>query len=160
MPVAIEKVFRFFANPKNLPRIMPPASGTKLLQLNIVPAPGSAAGTCIEQPVAGVGSEIITSFRVIPYLPLRRKWTARIIEFEWNHYFADVQQEGPFKSFHHRHELTSEERQDQQGTLIRDLIDYEIGFGFLDPVANLLIPRQLAKTFQFRQQMLERILSH
>lgn len=156
IPVAIEAVFRFFANPENLPRIMPPASGTRLLGVKIVP-PGPAYSQK-EGPVAGAGSEILTSFRIIPYLPFRRKWTARITEFDWNRYFADEQQHGPFKSFHHRHELKPETRQGNAGTLVKDIIDYEIGFGPLDPIANLFVFRQLHKTFQHRQRALEKIL--
>jgi ligand-binding SRPBCC domain-containing protein len=156
IPVPIEEVFRFFANPENLPRIMPPESGTKLLAMKIVPP--AQAYSQNERPLAGSGSEIITSFRVIPYLPFRRKWTARITEFEWNRYFADIQQRGPFKTFHHRHELRSEHRKSKQGTVICDLIDYEIGFGPLDALANLFVSRQLRKTFQYRQAALQKIL--
>ncbi|HVO62160.1 MAG TPA: SRPBCC family protein [Terriglobales bacterium] len=156
--VAIEEVFRFFANPENLPRIMPPTTDTRLLHVNIVPPPDGDASKQNQGPVAGIGSEILTSLRLIPYLPFRRKWTARITEFDWNHYFADVQQEGPFKSFHHRHELTPEKRQTEMGTVIKDVIDYEIGFGPLDPIANLLVSRQLHKTFQYRQAALDTIL--
>src|SRR5580693_3532656 len=36
-PIAIEKVFLFFANPSNLPRIMPPETGTELAALKLVP---------------------------------------------------------------------------------------------------------------------------
>jgi ligand-binding SRPBCC domain-containing protein len=154
--VPIEDVFRFLANPDNLPRIMPPSSGTRLLDVRIVPP--EQANSQNHALVAGAGSEIVTSFRVIPYLPFRRKWTARITEFEWNHYFADVQQEGPFKSFHHRHELTPETRQAKIGTLVKDMIDYDIGFGPLDLIANLLVSRQLHKTFQYRQAALDHIL--
>ena len=35
VPIAIETVFLFFANPNNLPRIMPPDSGTKLAALKL-----------------------------------------------------------------------------------------------------------------------------
>lgn len=156
VPVDIDTVFRFFANPENLPRIMPPASGTKLLHKTIVPPTQDLSRN--SEPVAGVGSEIVTSFRVIPHLPFRRKWIARITDFGWNHHFADVQLEGPFKSFHHRHELRPEARSNRQGTVIRDAIDYEIGLGPLDPIANLLVSRQLHKTFAYRQSALEAIL--
>ncbi len=156
IPVATEEVFRFFANPENLPRIMPRSSGTKLLKLNIVAPASAPAGIAL---IAGAGSEIITSFRVIPYLPFRRKWVARIVEFEWGHYFADVQQKGPFRSFLHRHELRAETRGEKPGTVIRDAIEYEIGFGALDAIANLFVARQLRSTFQERQRMLERILA-
>ena len=108
VPVPLERVFLFFANPSNLPRIMPPQTGTELVRLKLVPPPGIAeeSATITDRaPLAGAGSEIVTSFRVVPFLPFRAQWTALITEFEWNHHFADVQKRGPFKSFHHRHEL-------------------------------------------------------
>ena len=156
IPVAIEEVFRFFANPENRPRIMPPASGTRLLDVKIVVPSQTVKGNM--GTVAGVGSEIVTSFRVLPFLPFRKKWTARIMEFEWNRYFADVQQEGPFKSFYHRHELRPDQRGAKLGTAVIDLVDYEIGLGLLDPLVNMVISRQMHKTFEYRQAALNRIL--
>ena len=39
--VPIETVFLFFANPKNLPRIMPPETATELAALRLVPPPAA-----------------------------------------------------------------------------------------------------------------------
>src|SRR2546425_9932285 len=94
VPVTVESVFLFFANPSSLPRIMPPETGAELVRLNLVPPPGTTAETATitdHDPVAGAGSEIVTSFRVLPFLPFRAHWIALITEFEWNHHFADVQ---------------------------------------------------------------------
>ncbi len=44
LPVDVEKVFRFFTNPNNLPRIMPPATGTRLAALRLVPPVASIEG--------------------------------------------------------------------------------------------------------------------
>ena len=154
----IEQVFLFFANPENLPRIMPPEAGTRIEALRLV-APLSLLGVSHSGPIAGVGSEIDTSFLVVRGLPFRAKWTARITEFEWNRYFADVQDTGPFKSWHHRHEFMAETRDVIRGTLVRDVIDYEVGFGFLGTVADaLLIRRQMQNTFSQRQQTLPALL--
>jgi ligand-binding SRPBCC domain-containing protein len=162
VPAPIERVFLFFANPANLPRIMPPQTGTELIRLKLVPPPGIAqdqATVTDQAPLAGVGSEIVTSFRLLPFLPLRAQWIALITEFEWNHHFADVQKKGPLKNFHHRHELTTETRNQVNGTVIRDLIEYDLGFGWLGQLAQkLLVSRQLQKTFEYRQRALEKLL--
>jgi ligand-binding SRPBCC domain-containing protein len=162
IPVSIERVFLFFANPHNLPRIMSPQNGTELVRLNLVlpPAfPAESATVTDRTPLAGVGSEIVTSFRVIPFLPFRAKWTALITEFEWNHHFADVQKKGPFKSFHHRHELREETRDRVRGTIVRDVIEYDLGFGWLGELAQkLFVSRQLQETFEYRQKALEKLL--
>ena len=162
LPVSLERVFLFFANPGNLPRIMPPSTGTELVRVKVVPPPGIAAvaATVTDRaPLAGVGSEIVTSFRVLPFLPFRAQWIALITEFEWNHHFADVQEKGPFKSFRHRHELLAEIRNGLNGTVVRDVIDYEVGFGFLgELVQTFFISRQLQETFAYRQRTVEKLL--
>lgn len=159
IPFPVERVFAFFSNPENLPRLMPAASATKLIALRRIP-PSTLLGTAANAKAAGVGTTIVTSFRVFPLLPLRAQWIARITEFEWNHHFADVQDKGPFKSWHHRHEFVGESRGGVEGTLVRDLIDYEVGFSFIGAIANaLFIRRQMEKTFAQRQQILPALLS-
>jgi ligand-binding SRPBCC domain-containing protein len=160
VPFPVADVFLFFANPQNLPRIMPPSTRTRIDKLHLVPPetrPGTAfpAGTML----AGPSSEIVTSFSVLPHLPLRRRWISRITEFEWNHYFADVQVQGPFKSWRHRHELLPEIRDGVQGTVVRDEVQYEIGFGALEGmVQKLFVGPQLRATFAYRQQVLPGLL--
>src|SRR6202795_258282 len=111
VPFSVEHVFLFFANPKNLPRLMPPWMDTRIENLRLVPPVlGTAAKLSSSTPIAGMGSEIVTSFRVLPSLPIRKTWIARITEFEWNSHFADIQVQGPFQSWLHRHELAPEVR--------------------------------------------------
>jgi ligand-binding SRPBCC domain-containing protein len=156
VPFPIESVFDFFSNPENLPRIMPAASATRIIELKRVPPriPGP------NPKAAGTGSRITTSFLVFPYLLFRAAWTACITEFEWNHHFADVQQKGPFKSWHHRHEFATQTRDGVNGTIIRDIIDYEVGLRFLGRIANaLFLRRQIESTFAQRQQALPKLLS-
>jgi ligand-binding SRPBCC domain-containing protein len=159
VPAPIESVFLFFANPANLPRIMPPQSETEVVGLKLVPPPGIVGELTDRAPLAGAGSEIVTSFRLLPFLPFRAEWTALITEFEWNHHFADVQKKGPFKSFHHRHELIEETRGKVEGTVVRDVIEYEVGFGWLGKMAQrLFIGAQLERTFEYRQRALKTLL--
>jgi ligand-binding SRPBCC domain-containing protein len=161
VPVPIERVFLFLANPGNLPRIMPSYTGTELVRLKLMPPPGVAeecATITDRTPLAGAGSEIVTSFRLVPF-PFRAQWIALITEFEWNHHFADVQQKGPFKSFHHRHELAGETRNQVKGTVIRDVIEYDVGFGRMGELAQkIFVKRQLQRTFAYRQKALEKLL--
>ena len=163
VPVPIEKVFLFFANPHNLPRIMPPETGTELVALRLVPPPTVPPGQPVlanRESLAGVGSEIVTSFRLLPFLPFHAQWIALIVEFEWNHHFADIQKKGPFKRFQHRHEFSVEIRSGASGTLVRDVIEYDAGFGMLGNLAQkLFIAPSLTQTFEYRQKMLEKLLS-
>lgn len=159
VPFPIERVFLFFADPHNLPRIMPPETRTALDEMKLVPAPNAPVAGSGRDAQAGVGSEIVTSFRVLPFLPFRARWIALITEFEWNHHFADVQKKGPFKTFHHRHQLIAETRNGLNGTRVRDVIDYEVGFGWPGRLLQkTFIRRQLQRTFAYRQQALEKLL--
>jgi ligand-binding SRPBCC domain-containing protein len=94
------------------------------------------------------------SFRVFPVLPLRARWIARITEFEWNHFFADVQEKGPFKNWRHRHQFLAETRSGIAGTVVRDVIDYEVGFGFVGAMIDaVFVRRQMQNTFAQRQEV-------
>lgn len=157
LPQPVEKVFAFFADPHNLPRIMPPAMDAKLLNLRLVAAGlGSSGGPA---SVAGAGSEMVLSFRLLPGLPFRGKWVARIMECETNHFFTDLQAKGPFKTWHHRHEFLPQVRDGVAGTLIRDVVDYEVGFGLLGSLADrLFLRRRLQHTFAWRQKAVRELL--
>jgi len=109
---------------------------------------------------AWVGSEIITSFRVLPRLPWRAEWIAQIVEFDWNHHFTDVQRKGPFKSFHHRHEFAAVRRNGVNGTIVRDVIHYAVGFGVFGWLARkLVLTPQMQRTFEYRQTAVEKLLA-
>jgi ligand-binding SRPBCC domain-containing protein len=163
IPVSVSEVFAFFADPENLPRLMPPQLQTEVdgFQLVAPPTRPSQNLNAIEvHHVAGAGSIIDTSLRPIGWLPWRRKWTAAITEFEWNHHFADLQQKGPFKRWHHRHEFLEDNRNGFNGTLVRDVIEYEVGFGPLGALANsLFLERRIRTSFAHRQKILSKLFA-
>jgi ligand-binding SRPBCC domain-containing protein len=139
----LERVFRFFADPHNLRVISPPSSGAKLKALRLIP-PNLPPVEGSER-MAGTGSEITISFRLLPYLPLRGSWTARIMEFVWLHHFRDVQVTGPFEMFDHTHSFREEMRDGKTGTVIHDRVVYEVGVGPLGVITNALIVRLLLR---------------
>jgi ligand-binding SRPBCC domain-containing protein len=150
-------LFRFFADPRNLPLVSPPGSGTRLVTVRLVPPPPLPNESV--EGLAGVGSEIVVSFRLFPYLPLRSQWTARIIELEWNRYFRDIQTKGPFKTFDHTHQFEVAERNGYPGTIVRDTVHYDIGFGSLGMLVNATVVRgRLAAMFRHRQRATEHML--
>jgi len=136
---------------------MPPNTETKLIEVKLAPPPDAAKKN--GEKLAGIGSEIVTSFRLFKFPPVHSKWTARITEFEWDHHFADLQVQGPFKRFFHRHELRTEIRNGIEGTVVRDAIEYDAGYGFLGKLAEKFIARQMQQTFQYRQRRLEELLA-
>ena len=93
------------------------------------------------------------------FLPFRAQWIALITEFEWNHHFADIQKKGPFKQFQHRHEFSAETRDGVSGTIVRDVIRYDPGFGLLGNLAQkFFIAPSMKRTFEYRQSRLEMLL--
>jgi len=180
LPFPLDQVFLFFASPENLPCIMPAASRTRIDALKLIPPRPDASttdGTLARgewgvtarmdgrdpraSSLAGVGSEIVTSFRILPPLLFRAQWIARITEFEWNSYFADIQTRGPFRSWHHRHEFEAEFRNGVNGTIVRDRIEYEVGFGPAGALAQkMFVRRQMARTFGHRHAVLENLSHH
>jgi ligand-binding SRPBCC domain-containing protein len=167
-PFPVELVFAFFANPANLPHLMPKWQQAKIENSRLVAPPMRplAANPTFrfQSPAAGVGSEMEISFRPVPRLPWRIGWLARITEFEWNSHFCDVQVTGPFASWKHRHGIVAESRTDSsgklvEGTLISDHVEYAVPFGPLGLVANaMFVRRQMDSTFAYRQKRLEEIL--
>lgn len=159
VPFPLDQVFRFFANPGNLPPIMPPALGAQIQHMELVPPP-DAPPDAKTGPVAGTGSVAVISVRMIPLLPFRAQWVARIVEFAWNHHFVDIQEKGPFRSWRHQHWFVAETRGGVEGTVVGDLVEYEIGFGVLGKLAqNIFVAGEMRRTFAHRQRVLESLLA-
>ena len=146
--VETERAFSFFADPKNLPLITPPEAGARIVRLDLV-APAGHPG------LAGDGSEIEISVRLFPPIPLRRRWLARIVEFEYGAYFRDTQVRGPFAHWDHTHSF----QESGAGTLISDIVEYDVGWGKLGNAANSLFVRHaLNRMFSYRHRATERAL--
>ena len=163
VPFGLEAVFAFFANPHNLPRLMPESSQTRLDQLRVVPpqaqtVPATHPGV---QPavVAGVGSEMVVSFRPVPWLPARASWLARITEFEWNSHFCDQQVRGPFAFFYHCHRIRAEMQSGAWGAVVTDQIEFALPLGALGRIGNGVVRRQLEKSFAERQARLVQLIA-
>ncbi len=159
VPAPIERVFAFFADPHNLPRVMPPALGTKLVKLNLMP-PRLAAGQVPAGMLrmAGSGTEMTVAFRVIPYLPVHERWIVNITEFSLNEYFHDSQKQGPFRRWEHTHSFEPMMQGGTMGTLIRDEVDYEVGFGWVGrAIETALFQGIFRATFNYRKRVVDRL---
>lgn len=159
LPFPLELVFAFFANPENLPRLMPAWQKARIEEASFAPPPPRPSGTPrLPGIVAGAGTRMTLSFRALPLVPIRLPWDAEISEFTWNDHFCDIQHRGPFKSWRHCHHLHAESRTSPNGTLqpgtrLTDQLEYALPLGPLGSLANLLFVRfQLRSTFRYRQQ--------
>ena len=155
----LPEIFAFFADPHNLPRLMPPRQGAKLIRLNLVPPRLPADSPPLgSAPMAGLGTEIVFKFRAIPYVPIHEKWTAVITGFSLNQSFSDVQKQGPFRRWEHTHRFEQRTVQGCPGTLIRDDVEYDVGFGIVGSMLERLIFRRAIRNmFEFRKHALQQI---
>ena len=160
LPYAVPRVFGFFANPANLPRLMPAWQSARIDSLTIVPpppAPTDARATT----AAGAGTRMTLSFRPVPLSPIRLAWDAEIAEFAWHDHFCDIQlRRGPFVFWRHCHTVRPETRDGIAGTLLTDQVEYEPPFGPLGALANaLVLRRQIQGAFAFRQRRTAELLA-
>jgi ligand-binding SRPBCC domain-containing protein len=163
VPFPIELVFAFFANPQNLPHLMPAELKTRVEDVRMQPPPARPVAPDparrFQSIAAGEGTEILISFCPVKWIPQRVSWTARIVEFAWNSHFIDEQIRGPFAAFRHRHGVTSETRDGVEGTLVTDDLKYELPGGIFGNLAGGVVGKQLEQSFAFRQQRLPEILA-
>lgn len=155
VPASVDRVFQFFANPENLPGIMPAAQDARIEKSHLVAPPRHPLGLRVKG-MAGIGSEFTLSFRVNRLVPRRTQWRARIVDFEWNRYFMETQVSGPMEFWTHRYGFEPSERNGAEGTLIRDEIEYSPKFGMSGEA--LFIRRNLGSTFEYRKQAVEKLL--
>jgi ligand-binding SRPBCC domain-containing protein len=155
LPHPLELVFAFFANPENLPRLMPAWQKARIEEAVFAPPPPRPAGAPRYPGIAaGNGTRLTISARPFPFAPFRAPWEALIEDFRWNQGFCDIQGHGPFRSWRHCHSVRPETRDGQPGTVVRDEVIYDL-FPGLNPFAR----PGLAYVFRYRQQRTARLLA-
>jgi ligand-binding SRPBCC domain-containing protein len=139
LPGPPEAVFPFFADARNLEEITP-----RLLRFRLLtPEP-------IEM---GRGTFLQYSLR-LRGVPVR--WDTLIQAWEPPHRFVDVQVRGPYRLWHHTHELEPL----ADGTLMRDTVRYSIGFGALGELARrAVVARDLDAIFAYRAERVPELLA-
>jgi ligand-binding SRPBCC domain-containing protein len=136
-PSGITETFEFFKDPRNLSRITPPWLDFSIKSADLV----IETGAQIDYRIKWWG------------IPLR--WRTLISEYEPPFHFVDVQLEGPYRFWEHTHVF----RPSEEGTLVTDTVRYVLPFGPLGRIVHaMMVRRQLAAIFRFRQQILTEIL--
>ena len=161
LPHPLEVVFAFFANPQNLPRLMPPWQQARIEQATYTdPPPHPDPTRRIPGPAAGAGTRLTLTFRALPLLPLRLPWDAEISEFVWNDHFCDIQlKRGPFAYWKHCHRLIPQARNGVPGTHLHDEVHYRLPLGRVGALARPAIHLQLKSTFAFRHKQTAKLLA-
>lgn len=133
----IDEVFAFFAKPENLGRITPPKLGFELRT---------------DETRMRDGLEI--EYRVRPLLGIPLTWRSRIVDYDPPHGFRDIQANGPYRYWDHRHAFTTE----GDGTRITDDVEYALPLGPLGELAHAAVVRsQLEEIFRYRARTIRSI---
>lgn len=135
----IDRCWSFFSDPRNLPRITPPA--LRFCVKTVLP----------EQIYAG----LMIEYTVCPLFGVPVSWLTEITQVQAPAYFADEQRVGPYAIWHHEHFFR--DLGDGQ-TEVRDLVHYVPPLGPFGAVLNfLLVHPQLERIFGFREKTLREL---
>ncbi len=133
----VSRVFAFHESPEALEQLMPPWQPAKVL---------SRSGGL--QPGARV--ELL-----VPLGPFHRRWVARHTEYVRDRLFVDVQEEGPFRSWTHRHEFNEES---PNRTRLTDRIEFSLPGGVpIDFLGAWFARLQLRRMFAYRHAVTRRL---
>lgn len=134
-----EKVFDFHTQHENLLRITPP--GIKVSIIHAEPT--------------GIGA--VMRMRVKQFGLIANVWQIEFTGYERPSFLRDEMRIGPFKQWvQERHIIPTGE-----GTILRDIVHYDVPLGFLGAIAHtLFIRRQIEAMFLYRQQKTKELLEH
>jgi ligand-binding SRPBCC domain-containing protein len=136
----IDKVWDFFSNPENLNELTPPD-----LKFRIV--------SNIDRKMYQ-GQMIEYRVGILP--GIWTKWLTEITHVRNKELFVDEQRIGPYKIWHHQHIFKEKEN----GVLMKDIVTYVVGYGFIGRIANLLfIKRKLKTIFDYRYKKVDEIFN-
>ena len=83
--------------------------------------------------------------------PFWQRWVAEHTEYQPPHLFADVQRQGPFAYWYHRHRF---EPTNRGTTLMTDEIEYALPLGWLGEVfGGAFTRKKLQRMFDYRHQV-------
>ena len=139
LPIDKGKAWIFFSYPKNLTVFAPPKMAFKFLSI-------------MDEEEIFEGMK--TEFTLKPLSGITVSWQTTIVKVEHQEYFTSKQSRGPFKIWEHTQIFTELEG----GTLMHDIVQYELPFYFIGRVLNaLLVKGQIERIFHSRKRALEKL---
>ncbi len=132
-----DEVFKFITEPVNLQKIMP----ADYHVTSTAPIPPMKKGAEYEIRISRYGVSVA--------------WGILIEEMTPGEMFRDRQTSGPFSVWVHTHSLEGH----GQGTLMKDIIEYDVAFGLFGKLAqDLYIKRELQRIFAHRHQKTQELI--
>ena len=140
IPAPMERVWAYFATPRNLNEMTPPDMAFEFLHGGDEPM---YAGQMIAYKVA-----------ILPRVRVR--WLTQITHVEQDRRFIDEQRIGPYRLWIHEHRFEPR----PNGVFMIDHVSYALPFGPLgDLVHRLYIGRRLEQIFDYRRAKVESLFS-
>ena len=128
-----ERVFAFHELPDAFERLVPPWENARIVQ---------------KADISQIGSRAIIEQKIFGLVPSR--WVAEHTAYDPPRMFEDIQVEGPFASWKHRHI----DEAHPEGAVLRDEIEFEPPMSFIgDLAAPLFIVPRIDKMFDYRHQV-------
>jgi len=140
VPRAVDEVFAFFSDARNLEELTPPWLKFRIL------TPGEIK--------MSAGTELRYRLRVrgIPVY-----WRTEIRLWEPPVRFVDVERQGPYRLWHHTHGFETRDG----GTRMTDVVRYRLPFGPLGTLMNALIVRNdVEKIFDYRHRRIQELFGN
>ncbi|MFN2237095.1 MAG: SRPBCC family protein [Anaerolineales bacterium] len=133
IPADIERVWDYFATPRNLNEMTPPDMAFEFIQGG-------------DEPMYA-GQVIAYKVMIVP--GMRVPWLTQITHVEPGKRFIDEQRLGPYHLWIHEHRFEPQ----PNGVLMTDQVTYALPFGlFGDLVHTLYVRRRLAYIFDYRRK--------
>jgi ligand-binding SRPBCC domain-containing protein len=128
-----ERVWAFHELPDAFERLVPPWENAKIVQ---------------KADIAQIGSRAVIEQKIFGFLP--SKWVAEHTVYDPPHMFEDVQIEGPFASWRHKHIIEPH----KYGAVLRDEIEFKPPMSLIgDLAAPLFILPRIQKMFDYRHKV-------
>ena len=138
LPMTLDSSWKFFSDPRNLPKITPPWLNLKITS---------------DLPDKMYEGMIIT-YKVYPFLGIPSNWVTEITQVKEKNFFIDEQRFGPYKFWHHQHHF----KQIDEGIEMEDIVTYALPLDPLSrPLNSLFVGNKVKEIFKFREEVLNKL---
>jgi ligand-binding SRPBCC domain-containing protein len=133
LPTSIEEAWAFLANPAQLENIT--SDDLSFRVLDSLP----------DEMVEGM----LVRYQIRPFPLIRLNWVAEITYIDEGFRFIDEQRFGPFRFWHHEHQIIEVEN----GIEMKDTVHYVMPFSIIGRIVHrLLIRNMLENIFDYRNE--------
>jgi ligand-binding SRPBCC domain-containing protein len=133
---SLDELFEFHLDSSNISKITPADTKVELLNEDV---------TAYEGKVVKIKT---TKFFIPTY------WEVKIEKLEKPNVLVDVALKSPFKYWKHQHIFTKKDDVCE----LKDIIEYEMPFGFLGSLVEPLIANDIKKMFEYRHKRTKEVL--